>query len=141
MTYVRVYSGHLRSGDSGVRLIEPSGTPGCFYPPCAAVTVKPGDWRVVPIYHIFGSDEMSALSEVTASRQPEPYVGLSHADAEALKVKEGVPLVLAFGTHHVTLAVKILPDLANGLLALPMGLKGVPVVSHVDRIGIAGGAA
>ncbi len=86
-------------------------------------------------------DEMAARAEVTESRQPEPYVGLAQADADSLQVKEGAPLLLTFGTRHATLAVKILPGLASGMLALPVGINGVPVVSATDKVSIAGGAA
>lgn len=133
--------GHLREGDSGVRLIEPATQPAGFYQPCDPFVVKAGDWRIVPVHHIFGSDELAARAEVTESRQPEPYVGLAQADATALNVKEGAPLLLTFGTRHATLAVKILPGLASGMLALPVGINGVPVVSATDKVSIAGGAA
>ncbi|HVK98790.1 MAG TPA: hypothetical protein VM553_03220, partial [Dongiaceae bacterium] len=73
-------------------------------------------------------------------RQPEAYVGLAQADADSLNVQEGAPLLLNLGTRRVTLTVKILPGLANGLIALPAGLKGVPVVSAADKVSIGGAA-
>ena len=68
-------------------------------------------------------------------------LGTVTADATALNVKEGAPLLLTFGTRHATLAVKILPGLTSGMLALPVGINGVPVVSATDKVSIAGGAA
>jgi NADH-quinone oxidoreductase subunit G len=130
--------GHLRQGDPGVRMFSPGGTAGTFYSPCEALVIKPGDWRIVPTYHLFGSEEMSSRSEVVQSRLTPAYVGLSQADATALQVVEGAPLLLTFGTRHATLAVKILPGLNSGLLALPVGVAGVPVVSGTDKVCVAG---
>ncbi len=133
--------GHLRKGDPGIRLFKPAAQPGSYFEPCEAYVIKPGNWRIVPMYHLFGSEEMSSRAEVTDAVQTKPYVGLSRADADSLQVGEGSPLLLTFGTRHTTLAVKILEGLPSGLLALPQGIKGVPVVAETDKVCVVGGAA
>ena len=62
-TYQKEIGGPLRGGDPGVRMFEPapsngqsyfSGIPSAFEP-------REGEWLLVPMHYIFGSDELSLL--------------------------------------------------------------------------------
>ena len=87
--------GHLRAGDPGMRLIEPkgdglswfTGVPKPFAPAA-------GQWLVVPLYHLFGSDETSALAAPIQERMGAAYVALAKAEAERLGVNDGALLSL-----------------------------------------------
>ncbi|PSR52589.1 NADH-quinone oxidoreductase subunit G [Adhaeribacter arboris] len=120
--------GHLRYGDPGIRLIEPKPetTPHYF-------TAVPEDFQplsdhlfMVPLYHIFGSEELSILSPGIAQRAPNPYVALSPADAMDLGLQEGDSLSFTLDRQNYQLPVKLNNILTRGTAGLPKGLPGVP---------------
>jgi len=119
--------GLLRGGEPGARLIEPatglapeyySSVPGPF-------RAGAGETLVVPIHHIFGSEELSARSPAVAQLAPEAYLGLSAADAATHAVSGGDAVVLRLGGGEHRLRVRIVPGLPNGVACLPVGLSGL----------------
>ena len=75
--------GPLRGGDPGVRLIEPSqesrGSTSPAIPP--QFKARAGEWLLVPIFHIFGSEELSRHAHGIAQLLPRPYVALNPVEA------------------------------------------------------------
>ena len=116
--------GELRGGDPGLRLIEPSGD---AEPPyqgdTPAETARPdGEWLAVPLYHIFGSEELSILSPSIAERAPKPYVALHPQDAGALNLAEGAEAEVRINGSTERLPVKLAAEMARGLAGIPAGL-------------------
>ncbi|CBL45453.1 NADH dehydrogenase I, chain G [gamma proteobacterium HdN1] len=134
-------NGKLRQGDPGILLFKPEAAPGNYFAACDAFHASSNQWRVVPSYHLFGSEELSARAEVTESVQVAPYIGISEAHAAALKVGEGATLSITVGGHALTLPVKILNGLPAGLVALPQGVAGLPVFAETEVVCTIGGAA
>ncbi|WP_313026020.1 NADH-quinone oxidoreductase subunit NuoG [Pseudomonas lopnurensis] len=120
--------GHLRAGDPGVRLLAPSGRSLDWFAVNAAFAPQKGQWQAVPLYHLFGSEETSALAEPIQARMPTPYVALNRAEAERLAVDEGALLSLELDGDTLRLPLRILDELAVGLVGLPAGLPGIPAV-------------
>lgn len=121
----------LRGGNPGVRLLEPSGAADRTYFESIPEEPAPparGEVRVIPLHHVFGSDELSALSPAVAERVPAPYAALSPADAAALGIEPGARAEIALGETFVTLPVRIAEGLAAGTLGLPAGLPQMPIV-------------
>jgi NADH-quinone oxidoreductase subunit G len=116
--------GPLRGGDPGLRLIEPAQSEKASYftqiPP--AFESRKGEWLVVPMYHIFGSDELSVLSPGIAERSPQLYVALNPEDARSVKADGGQEVQLALGKVSQRLPVKLVPSLPRGVIGLPVGL-------------------
>jgi NADH-quinone oxidoreductase subunit G len=114
-------AGVLKGGVPGVRLLEPAGTPD------GAVAIPPafvpgaGEWLLVPLYHIFGSDPLSMASPAVASLAPKPYVALNPEDAASLGVAEGQDVSVA----AYRLPVRIMDELPRGVAGLPAGLPPV----------------
>jgi NADH-quinone oxidoreductase subunit G len=125
----------LRGGPPGVRLIEPARReePGYFAEIPTAFVPKPGEWLLVPLHHIFGSEELSALSPAVASRAPDPYVALGPGDAAALGVVEGEEVAVAAEGVSLRLPVAIRPHLPSGVAGLPAGLPALPWVCLPGR--------
>ncbi|MGH9355316.1 MAG: molybdopterin dinucleotide binding domain-containing protein, partial [Terriglobia bacterium] len=75
-----------------------------------------------PLYHIFGSEELSRRSPAVAELAPKPYVALNAEDAAALGVGEGQEIAVQWNgsAHH--LPVRLRPDLPAGVAGLPVGL-------------------
>jgi len=124
--------GPLRQGDPGVRIIERSGTEFRFFgqlPP--AFETREDEWLVVPLYHIFGSEELSRSAPAIVELSPEPYVALNPQEASSFG-KE----VELFGQR---LPVKIMKDLPRGQAGVPTGVPpfaglDLPVWSRISRV-------
>jgi NADH-quinone oxidoreductase subunit G len=133
--------GPLLGGDPGRRLIEPApgaGTewfrdvPPAFHPVAEVVPIGAGgdDTRglAVPLYHIFGSEELSVFSRGVAHLSPGPYVALRPDDAARIGVKEGGLVCVTAAGAEYRLPVRLRPSLPEGVVGLPAGLAGGPVV-------------
>lgn len=119
--------GHLRSGDPGVRLIEPQGDRlGWLGEAPKAFNPAPGHWQVVPLHHLFGSEETSSRAAPVQERIPQPYLALAKAEADRLGVSEGALLSVHINGLELRLPLRVSDDLGIGLLALPAGLPGIP---------------
>ncbi len=84
---------------------------------------------MVPLHHLFGSEETTALAAPIQSRIPQPYVALAEAEAQRLGVAEGTLLSLRVADRHLQLPVRIDESLSLGLVGLPVGLEGIPVLN------------
>jgi NADH-quinone oxidoreductase subunit G len=119
--------GPLQGGDPGRRLIEAARIEKPLYftdmPP--AWKPRSDEWLAIPIYHIFGSEELSMLTPGLAERAPQPYVGLGPADAARLHAKEGQELQVELDGAVRGLPIKLMPALPKGLIGLPNGLPGM----------------
>jgi NADH-quinone oxidoreductase subunit G len=115
-------AGPLLGGDPGRRLIStPENTrPAYFKAPTASA--KPGAWRLVPLYHIFGSEPLSMHSPGVAERAPQPYLALNPADAQNLKIQAGENLQITIREQKITMPLRLNPTLAPGLAGFPVGL-------------------
>ncbi|HWJ49123.1 MAG TPA: hypothetical protein VNS62_15815, partial [Candidatus Udaeobacter sp.] len=124
--------GALRQGDPGVRVIEQDGAEFRFFgQPPPAFEARKDEWLVVPLYHVFGSEELSLSAPAIAELSPEPYVALNPEDASNLGKK-----VELFG-HR--LPVKIATELPKGIAGVPAGVPpfaglDLPVWSRISRL-------
>ncbi|GAB3537805.1 NADH-quinone oxidoreductase subunit NuoG [Pontibacter brevis] len=124
--YQQEVGGHLKGGDPGVRLIEPAGT-GEFSTAVPQNFLPLEDHLfMLPLYHTFGSEELSIFSPPIMERTPEPYVALNAADAMRLKLEEGQPLHFTIEGQHYALPVKTSLHIPSGTAGLPVGLPPVP---------------
>jgi NADH-quinone oxidoreductase subunit G len=118
-TYQKEVGGPLRGGDAGVRLFEPvpangqsyfSAIPGAFEP-------RAGEWLLVPMYHIFGSDELSLSASGIAELAAKPHVAVNAGD-----FPEGAEVEVSCADHTGRLPVRLRPDLPRGVAGLSAGL-------------------
>ncbi|HMW82430.1 MAG TPA: NADH-quinone oxidoreductase subunit NuoG [Pseudomonadales bacterium] len=120
--------GHLRGGDGGVRLFEAS-TPqvGEYFreQPVLPISAE-GRFRLLPLYHIFGSEELSIRAPAVASRAPQPYLAVAQADASRLGIAEADQVEVTIGTRLLRLPARVSATLVAGTVGLPAGLTGLP---------------
>ena len=115
--------GHLRAGDPGVRLLDADHTAPYGQP---SPTAPAAPRQLAPLYHIFGSEELSARTAPMQKRMPAPHVVVGDDDARELSVRDGEVLhVLVDGTV-LELPARIDSSLGAGLVGLPFGLPGMP---------------
>lgn len=89
--------GELRGGSAGVRLLD-----GAELQPATAIstvaeTESSGPWLLIPRYRIFGSDELSVISDSIAELAGHAYVEVNPGDAQTLELSEGDGLCLGDG--------------------------------------------
>jgi NADH-quinone oxidoreductase subunit G len=123
--------GQLTGGDPGVRLIEPSAAGFSYFadlPP--AFEKREGELLIVPLYHIFGSEELSVLSPGVLARSPKPYLALNPADAKTMGIAGGDEIEITVGdrTHRIT--ATHMESLPEGTAGFPAGIYGADFISY-----------
>ncbi len=137
--FQREIAGPLRGGDPGIRLFEPSQQGTYFTAVPAAFSPRESEWMVIPIEHIFGSEELSLQAPAIAELAFKPYLALNAADAESLHMngQDGdVEIELGGGKHRLPL--KVLPDLPAGVAGIPAGVTAsiqeeLPAWCRIER--------
>jgi NADH-quinone oxidoreductase subunit G len=122
--------GALHGGDPGKRLIEPKpGKASAFFTKIPqAFHTRNGDWLVVPIYHIFGSEELSVNAPGINELTPKPYVMISSEDAGSLGLTSEKQIELEAVGKTYSFPAKINLGLPKGLIGIPKGLPGMPEI-------------
>ncbi len=114
--------GPLHGGNPGVRLFEP-GTGENMGENPGTVSPVTGEFEVLPAYHIFGSEELSSLSEPLAERIPAAYIAINGETLSKLKLSEALKLKIKYKEKDIVLPVKINNSLPENVLLLPKGFK------------------
>ena len=140
--YQTEIAGPLRGGDPGVRLIAPAAQlHGVYFGEVPTAFVPSStEWLLVPLYHIFGSEELSLSAPGVAELAPKPYVALNAEDAKHLGVEAGEQIKIQLDGATHSLPVKIKAELPLGIAGLPIGLPGLagislPIRSVLEREG------
>lgn len=122
--YQREIGGALKGGDPGIRLLESSGDRVKYYTNSPRpFTPEEGEVLVVPIHHIFGSEEMSALSPSIAQRSTPPRIVLGTAIAATLGAQEGKVVRLMVNDTVYAYPVAIIKELPDNVAGLSFGLR------------------
>lgn len=119
--------GALRGGDPGVRLIEAArgAEIGYFSGVPAPFEARAGRWLLVPLHHVFGSEELSVLARGVAELAEHPYLALHPADAAELGLRGGDEVHLHHDRGACRLPLRLRPGLRRGTAGLPVGLPGL----------------
>jgi NADH-quinone oxidoreductase subunit G len=133
--------GHVRAGDPGVRLFEPTVDAKADYYGPAPAAAGTDQYRVLPLQHIFGSEELSSRAAPLQTQIPNGYVLISAATAQRLKVAAGANLTVTVGASTVSLPIRISPVLPDAAVGLPQGIAGIPVLVAGAVATLTGGAA
>jgi NADH-quinone oxidoreductase subunit G len=133
--YQSEIAGPLRGGDPGVRLIEPApDATGKYFDRIPNVFARQSHkWLLVPLYHIFGSEELSFVSAGVAELAPKPYVALGAKDAAALGLRPGEAVQIQLDGAAYRLPIVINEELPAGVAGLPVGvppLTGVQLPAY-----------
>ena len=83
-----------------------------------AFAPREGEWLLVPMYHIFGSDELSLSAPGIAELAEKPHVALNAPD-----LAEGAEVEVVSGGGTLRLPVRLRPDLPPGVACLSAGMQ------------------
>ncbi|WP_020412200.1 NADH-quinone oxidoreductase subunit NuoG [Microbulbifer variabilis] len=123
--------GERRGGPSGIRIERPQRVmpewPAPSTPP--EVAADPSHVQMLPLYRLFGSEELSnqamGISEVIEA----PFVMVNHIDAKAFDIhqRELIELETSCGTYRAE--VRISPTIPSGTVGIPYGLPDFETLS------------
>lgn len=115
-------AGPLAGGDPGIRLVEPTGSlstePPKYRPPIAFAKSEEL-LLAIPLYHVFGSDELSALAPAIAEVAPRPFLAIGVQDAQRHGLSRGDLAEVLMTGASTTLLVEVCEDLPEGVVGLP----------------------
>lgn len=127
--------GHLKGGDSGVRLFDRLvKRPARSYVAPIAVVANPESFRLVPMHHIFASGEFTIKTPVMESRIPEATFAVGEQDAARLNVQDGQQLTVKAGETTISLPVHVIEYLPTGYIGYPVGQA--PTVSLAEPVSV-----
>jgi NADH-quinone oxidoreductase subunit G len=125
--YQAEVGGPLQGGDPGKRLFpETPVTENAFLnnaPP--AFKPSPGEWLLVPLPHIFGSEELSIYTPGIAERSPQPYIAINKHDAESLNISQNDIMQVRIGDQRYELPARINEELPEGIAGIPFNIPGL----------------
>ncbi|MGA9294366.1 MAG: NADH-quinone oxidoreductase subunit NuoG [Ignavibacteriaceae bacterium] len=122
--------GSLHGGDPGRRLLEPSQNDISFFKPLQnSFKDKEDEFFFLPVYHIFGSDELSNMSPAIQERIPNPYILLNGEAMKERNIKEGDLLEAVIESERIKLPVKLSNKIPKRIAGLPKGLPGTSFIS------------
>jgi len=133
--YLDEPNGKMKGDDSGIRLIEPSEDSKISYfkTDSQSIELQKGEFLIVPVYHIFGGEEMSAAASTLAQRIPEPFVYLNPKDAGNLEVEHDDFIQLEVVNTQLTIKVKIEESIGQGIAGLSVNLPNMPFLDLPEK--------
>ncbi|MDK8756316.1 NADH-quinone oxidoreductase subunit NuoG [Acinetobacter radioresistens] len=130
--------GHLKGGDSGVRLFDRlAKRPARSYVAPAALLANAESFRLVPMHHIFASGEFTVKTPAMETRIPEAMFAVGEQDASRLNVQDGQRMTVKTGDTTISLPVQVIEYLPTGYIGYPVGLA--PTVSLAEPVSVAVG--
>jgi NADH-quinone oxidoreductase subunit G len=128
--YLDEPNGSMMGGDPGIRLIEPAeGNKNSYFEiNTHFLEHKSDELMVIPVYQIFGSEELSSLGSAIVQRIQEPFLILNHKDAEIFNIKDGEPIRLEMPGQNLEVKVKIDNSLKQGITGLFVNSPGMQFI-------------
>jgi NADH-quinone oxidoreductase subunit G len=133
--YLDEPNGSMKGGDPGLRLIEPAKEQNNTFTEINRQTgeYQKGELIIVPVYRIFGSEELSSVAPALSQRIQEPALYLNQNDAEASGVKEEEMTRVEIMNNKIIVKVKIEKSLPAGIAGLTANLPGMPFIDLPGR--------
>ena len=125
----------LKGADPGIRLIEPPAVnkKDYFKQGAHLQEAETDEWLIVPLYRIFGSDELSSVGSSVQQKIQKPFVLMNQMDADLISLKEGDSIGLEILKIRLTVVVRIDNSLRQGIAALSVSLPGMPFADIPGR--------
>lgn len=118
----------LAGGDPRVRLFDAKDgvEPSYFQVDFSSVkALGPGEVLAVPIYHVFGSEELSVRAPGISALSPAPYLAINPVDGPAAGI--------SISGCELRLPVVVDESLPPGVAGIPAGIPGVPAIELPAR--------
>jgi NADH-quinone oxidoreductase subunit G len=128
--YLDEPDGRMKGGDPGLRLFEQStgSKRDSLEYNNQKSEVRKNELKIVPVYQIFGSEELSAVSPSIIERIHEPFVFLNPKDSEFFHLSDEESVILEILNIKLNVKVKIENSIVPGQAGLSVNLPGMPYV-------------
>jgi NADH-quinone oxidoreductase subunit G len=128
--YLDEPDGSMKGGDPGIRLIEPmEGIKNIYFKQVSPIAVeKKDEWLIVPVYQIFGSEELSSRSPSIAQKIHEPFVLMNKKDVDNISAGDGDYVQLEILKTKLKVKIRIENSLVQGLAGLSVNLPDMPFI-------------
>jgi len=128
--YLDKPNGTMKGGDTGIKLIQPNANSDSIYykPLFQPVELQAGEFMLVPVFQIFGSEELSSAAATLVKRIPEPFIYMNPEDGKELDVQTGVWIQLETATTKFQLKAHLKDSIKKGLAGISVGLPGMPFI-------------
>jgi NADH-quinone oxidoreductase subunit G len=128
--YLDEPNGVMKGGDPGIRLIEPAERNNIPYFNKIHKDPEAGkdELIVVPVYRIFGSEELSSVSSSIAQLIQEPCICVNQKDADKAGIKEHDQIQLEISNNELIIKVKIDNSFPNGIAGLSINLPDMQLI-------------
>jgi NADH-quinone oxidoreductase subunit G len=132
--------GHLHGGDPGIRLFEAKekSNPKYFSDVPDKFKRRNSEYMAVPVHYIFGSEELSSLSESVAERIPEAHILINSKDAGRNKLSEKEEIQIKNDVFETKMPAKISKSIPEGIIGIPTGFTNMNFIHLPDWIKIEG---
>jgi NADH-quinone oxidoreductase subunit G len=120
----------MKGGDPGIRLFEQTkGKKVSYFGNGAQGLVqKKDEWLIVPVFQIFGSDELSSEGAAIQQRIKTPFVLMNQNDADILNIKDGENVEAEIGKLKIIAVIRIDNTLVDGIAGISVKLPGMPFI-------------
>jgi NADH-quinone oxidoreductase subunit G len=128
--YVDEPGGSMKGGDPGIRLFESVKgiMSNYFSQESQNKAAEKDEWHIIPVYQIFGSEELSSVSSSVLQKTHEPFVLINQKDADIISINDGEFIQLEIVKINLRVKVKIDTNIIQGLAGLSVNLPGMPFV-------------
>ena len=113
--------GALKQGSNGQRLLANNSTEKAWYEAADSNDSKQG-FKVFPLYHLFGSEELSAYTPAIQEKATSAYISLNTEDAKKLGLKAGDGVQVE---HYGAVPFIVREATQAGTVGVSVGLKGL----------------
>jgi len=133
--YLDEPNGSMKGGDPGLRLIEAAEERNNSYFEINRQTYEyqKGELIIVPVYRIFGSEELSSVACTLSQRIQEPLLSLNQQDADISGVKDGDMIQLEIMKNKLKIKARIENSLPGGIAGLTVNLPDMPFIDLPGR--------
>ena len=128
--YLDEPNGSMSGGDPGIRLIETASEKGksFFAITSGTIEVKTDEWLIVPVYQIFGSEELSSAASSLNKRIQEPFIIMNQNDALLVGAKNNDFLELEISGTKIKVKLKIENSIHNGIAGMSVNLPDMEYI-------------
>jgi NADH-quinone oxidoreductase subunit G len=128
--YLDEPKGSMKGGDPGIRLIEPEegGIYSYFMSSQKDIEAGTDELLIIPVYHIFGSEELSAAGSAISQRINGPFVFVNQNDADKIGVAPNDHIRLETSDSEFKIKVKIENSLPQGIAGLSVNLPDMQFI-------------
>ncbi len=128
--YIDMPNGSMKGGDPGIRLIDQQKKGDYIFSEMIPdhSEIQENEWLIVPLYRIFGSEELSSFASSLKQLIEEPAIFLNNNDAKKLNINGGEPVQLEINGKIFVVKLKIENSIKSGIAGFLMNFPGMKFI-------------